>query len=50
MDVCGSMWKSVGMNVGSGESRSGWYVVNDVGNGRYMYVTRERWRSKEVDI
>jgi len=46
------MWKSVGMNVGSRESRSGWYAVNDVGNGRhmYIYVTREMWRSKEVDI
>ena len=40
MDVCGSTWKSVGMNVGSRESRSGWYAANDVGNGRHMYVTR----------
>jgi len=26
------------------------YTVNDVGNGRHLYVTREMWRSKEVDI
>jgi len=26
------------------------YAVNDVGNSRCMYVTREMWRFKEVDI
>jgi len=26
------------------------YAVNDVGNSRYMYVTREMWGSKDVDI
>ena len=32
--------------------RVGWagYAVNDVGNSRYTYVTREMWGSKELDI